>query len=167
MTTNGHCRDFDFQRGCWAVRHRRLKARLAGCQDWEEFDGSCEQRPILGGNGNIEDNFLHISSGSYRATALRSYDPESGNWAIWWLDGRAPHAIDVPVIGRFEKGVGSFFAEDMLEGQPVCLRFQWLQTDTPFPRWEQALSADNGATWETNWTMDFERTYPPVQWKDV
>lgn len=152
-----HCPDFDFQQGKWRVRHRRLKARLASCTDWEEFPGTCEQRLILGGNGNVEDNLLHIPSGSYRAIALRSYDPASGSWAIWWLDGRAPHALDIPVIGRFEDGVGSFYADDVLDGAPVRLRFLWLRTDTPSPRWEQALSADRGVTWETNWTMDFER----------
>lgn len=152
-----HCPDFDFQQGKWRVRHRRLKARLASCTDWEEFPGTCEQRLILGGNGNVEDNLLHIPSGSYRAIALRSYDPASGSWAIWWLDGRAPHALDIPVIGRFEDGVGSFYADDVLDGAPVRLRFLWLRTDTPSPRWEQALSADRGASWETNWTMDFDR----------
>ena len=25
------------------------------------------------------------------------------------------------------------------------------------PTWEQAFSADAGATWETNWTMEFRR----------
>lgn len=152
-----HCPDFDFQQGNWRVRHRRLKARLAGCTDWEEFSGTCTQRPILGGNGNLEDNLLHIPSGSYRAIALRSYDPASGNWAIWWLDGRAPHALDIPVIGRFENGIGTFYADETLDGTPVRMRFLWRRTDTPSPRWEQALSADGGATWETNWTMDFER----------
>jgi hypothetical protein len=152
-----HCPDFDFQQGRWHVRHRRLKARLAGCTDWEEFPGTCEQRAILGGNGNVEDNLLHFPSGTYRAIALRSYDPASGNWAIWWLDGRAPHALDTPVIGRFEDGVGTFYAEDVLDGAPVRMRFLWLGTDTPSPRWEQALSADAGASWETNWTMHFER----------
>jgi hypothetical protein len=157
VTSAEHCPDFDFQQGRWRVRHRRLKVRLAGCTDWEEFDGTCEQRPILGGNGNVEDNLLHISTGSYRAIALRSYDPASGNWAIWWLDGRAPHTLDIPVIGRFADGVGSFYAKDVLDGAPVRMRFLWLRTDTASPRWEQALSADGGTTWETNWTMDFER----------
>jgi hypothetical protein len=83
--------------------------------------------------------------------------PAGGTWAIWWLDGRNPHALDVPVIGRFEGGVGSFHADDVLDGAPVRMRFLWLRTDTAMPRWEQALSADGGATWETNWTMDFER----------
>ena len=76
--------DFDFQIGAWTVKHRRLKERLAGCADWEEFDGSCTMAIVLGGNGNVEDNVLHISSGTYRAVALRSFDPDTKNWAIWW-----------------------------------------------------------------------------------
>jgi hypothetical protein len=152
-----HCSDFDFQQGRWRVRHRRLRARLAGCTDWEEFDGTSEQRAVLGGNGNIEDNLLHLPGGDYRAVALRSYDPASGTWAIWWLDARNPHALDVPVIGRFEDGIGRFYADDTHEGRPVRVRFLWLGADTDAPRWEQALSEDGGETWETNWTMAFER----------
>ena len=151
------CPDFDFQQGRWQVRHRRLKARLAGCTDWEEFTGTSEQRALLGGNGNIEDNLLHLPGGDYRAVALRSYDPASGTWAIWWLDARAPHSLDTPVIGRFENGVGSFYADETHEGRPVRMRFLWLDTDSDTPRWEQALSADGGASWETNWVMTFTR----------
>lgn len=149
--------DFDFQIGSWQVRHRRLKARLSNCNDWEEFDGTCDMRPILGGNGNVEDNVLHIPSGTYRAIALRSFDPVRNSWAIWWLDARNPHALDVPVIGHFEDGVGRFYADDMLDGRPIRLRFIWSRTDSASPRWEQAMSADDGATWEVNWTMDFAR----------
>lgn len=149
--------DFDFQIGRWQVRHRRLKARLVDCRDWEEFDGTSEMRPVLGGNGNVEDNLLHLPAGSYRAIAVRSFDPASGAWAIWWLDSRAPHALDAPVVGRFENGVGSFYADDVLDGRPVRMRFLWLRTNTDTPRWEQALSTDGGQSWETNWTMDFTR----------
>jgi hypothetical protein len=28
---------------------------------------------------------------------------------------------------------------------------------TETPRWEQAFSADDGDTWETNWVMEFSR----------
>ena len=149
--------DFDFEFGRWRVAHRRLKERLVQSADWEEFEGTAETRPILGGNGNVEDNLLHIASGSYRAVALRSYDVATGNWAIWWLDGRSPHALDVPVIGQFENGVGTFYAEDYFEGQPLKVRFIWSRTDTPSPRWEQAMSLDGGESWETNWMMDFNR----------
>lgn len=149
--------DFDFQQGHWRVAHRQLKGRLVDCTDWEEFDGTCEMRLILGGNGNIEDNLLQISTGSYRAVALRCYDPASATWAIWWLDDRRPHALDVPVIGRFEDGIGSFYADDTLNGTPIKVRFLWLDTATETPRWEQAVSLDSGESWETNWIMNFER----------
>lgn len=152
------CHDFDFQIGTWVVRHRRLKHRLVNCTDWEEFDGSCTMAPILGGNGNIEDNVLDIPSGTYRAAALRSFDSAARTWAIWWLDGRDPHRLDVPVIGRFEGGTGSFYADDLIGDLPVRVRFVWSRTDTQTPRWEQAMSVDEGVTWEINWAMDFRRS---------
>ena len=149
--------DFDFEFGKWQVRHRRLKERLVGSDDWEEFSGQSETRAVLGGNGNIEDNILHFPGGAYRAIAIRSYDASSQTWAIWWLSANNPHNLDVPVVGRFDAGVGSFFAEEVLSEIPVTVRFLWLRTDTDTPRWEQAMSIDGGSTWETNWTMDFER----------
>lgn len=149
--------DFDFQIGSWRVTHRRLRERLVGSSDWETFSGTSTMRTVLGGAGNIEDNVLHISTGTYRAIAIRSYDPAGKTWAIWWLDGRNPHALDVPVIGRFADGVGTFEAVDTSGARPVHVRFLWLKTNTSAPRWEQAMSADGGETWETNWTMDFER----------
>ncbi|MEW9919561.1 DUF1579 domain-containing protein [Marimonas sp. MJW-29] len=155
--TPEHCRDFDFEIGTWHVRHRRLRERLTGCTDWESFEGTAEMRPVLGGNGNIEDNLLHFPGGSYRAIAIRSYDTQSRNWAIWWLATDDPHRIDVPVIGRFENGTGTFIARETLRDQPILVRFLWLHTETATPRWEQAMSPDEGQSWETNWTMDFRR----------
>lgn len=149
--------DFDFEFGEWRVRHRRLKQRLVGCQDWEEFDGTSSTRPVLEGNGNIEDNLIHFPDGSYRAIAIRAFDPAKGAWAIWWLSSLNPHHLDVPVIGRFTDGVGTFLAEDTLNGQPILVRFLWSGTQSDQPRWEQAMSNDGGATWETNWVMDFSR----------
>lgn len=149
--------DFDFEHGVWSVQHRRLKERLCGCTEWDSFEGRAEVRPILGGSGNVEDNLLHLPGGDYRAIALRSYDKSTGTWAIWWLDQRNPHHLDVPVKGRFDDGVGQFFAEDRHDGRPVLLRFQWHQNNGGAPVWDQALSEDGGKTWETNWTMRFDR----------
>lgn len=154
---NGTGNDFDFQVGDWAVHHRRLVGRLVNSSTWEEFQGACSMRTVLGGHGNVEDNVIQIPSGTYRALALRSFDPATREWAIWWLDARAPHSLDVPVIGGFEKGVGTFYADDILDGRPIRIRFHWLDTSGDTPRWEQAFSADKGATWETNWTMQFRR----------
>ena len=149
--------DFDFIIGDWRVRHRRLKTRLAGCDEWIEFEGTSTTRKILGGYGNLEDNALDLPEGAYRAVALRSFDPATATWSIWWLDGRHPDRIDTPVVGRFTDGIGLFYADDSLDGTPIRVRFTWSSTDTDTPRWEQAFSVDGGDTWETNWTMDFAR----------
>lgn len=149
--------DFDFIIGHWQVRHRRLKERLAGCTEWVEFPGRSSTRKILGGFGNLEDNLLALPEGEYRAAALRAFDPASAQWSIWWLDGRRPQALDVPVVGRFNGGVGRFFATDTLDGRPIRVRFTWSLPAPDLPRWEQAFSADAGQSWETNWIMDFCR----------
>lgn len=149
--------DFDFFIGDWRVHHRRLKARLAGCREWVEFAGSTTVHKILGGFGNVDDNVLNLPEGPYRAATLRSFDHETGLWSIWWLDGRQPHRLDTPVVGRFEHGTGLFYADDTFDGTPIKVRFTWTILDAGAARWEQAFSADGGSTWETNWTMDFVR----------
>lgn len=149
--------DFDFIIGDWHVRHRRLNTRLTGCTDWTEFSGQSSTRKILGGFGNVEDNIFHFPDEVVQAAAFRSFDPVAKTWAIWWLDGRAPHSLDVPVIGRFDGPVGTFFADDWLEGKPIKVRFTWQSNVGGNPTWEQAFSGDNGVSWETNWTMAFSR----------
>lgn len=58
----------------------------------------------------------------YRAISLRSYDPPTDQWAIWWLDGRSPSHLDPPVIGGFADGIGTFIAEDTFDGRPILVR---------------------------------------------
>jgi hypothetical protein len=149
--------DFNFVIGSWRVLHRRLKERLAGCDEWVTFEGTSSTRKILGGNGNLEDNFLGLPDGPYRAVALRSFNASTGQWSIWWLDGRNPGVLDTPVVGQFRDGVGTFYADDALNGKAIKVRFTWQLPNTGNPRWEQAFSEDSGASWETNWTMDFIR----------
>jgi hypothetical protein len=149
--------DFDFFIGDWRVHHRRLKERLAGCREWVEFEGSSTVRKILGGFGNVDDNVLDLPDDPYRAATLRSFDPATGLWSIWWLDGRRPHRLDTPVVGRFEHGTGLFYADDTFDGMPIKVRFTWTLLGADAARWEQAFSADGGNGWETNWTMDFVR----------
>jgi hypothetical protein len=149
--------DFDFLIGQWKVSHRRLKERLLDCQDWERFEGSCHMRPLLGGLGNIDDNVLELPTGTYRALSMRTFDPATAQWAIWWVDGRHPHRLDPPVIGGFADGVGEFQCDDQLRGQPIRVRYRWTDITATTARWQQAFSPDGGLHWETNWVMDFER----------
>lgn len=158
MSKNRTSPDFDFLIGKWKVHHRRLKERLAGCTEWVEFEGTCAAQKILDGQGNFDDNVLHTPDGPYRAAAMRCYDPESGTWAIWWLDARFPKGpVDPPMVGKFTDGEGLFLADDTFKGRPIRVRFRWIDTKSPSPRWEQAFSEDGGKTWETNWEMVFTR----------
>ena len=153
--------DFDFLFGEWRVHHRRLQRRLQACTEWDEFHGTSRAWPLLDGQGNVDDNVIELPGGAYRAVSLRSFDPASGEWAIWWLDARHPGQIDVPVRGRFVEGVGTFVADDTLDGRPIRVRFVWSRITPRSAQWEQAFSADAGASWETNWVMNFERAVTP------
>jgi hypothetical protein len=148
--------DFDFLIGNWRVHHRRLKERLANNHDWVEFEGSSTAQKILGGLGNMDDNMINLPGGVYRAVTVRTYDPKEKLWSIWWIDSRHPGPLDPAVVGSFEKGVGTFYADDTFNGKPIRVRYLWTnQLDAP--HWEQAFSGDGGKSWETNWIMDFVR----------
>lgn len=150
--------DFDFLVGSWRVHHRRLKERLADSHEWVAFEGTCTMRPLMNGYGNVDDNFLDMPGRPYHGVGLRSYDTKTGDWAIWWVDGRMPHApLDPPVKGHFVDGVGNFYSDDTLRGKTVRVRYTWSHITANSAQWEQAYSPDGGKTWETNWHMDFER----------
>ena len=148
--------DFAFETGSWSVVHRKLAQRLAGSDDWYEFEGTCRAWELMGGEGNVDDHELADPRGAYRAASLRRYDEAAKRWSIWWWDSRAA-AIGPPVHGSFVDGVGTFFGDDEHDGKPVLVRYLWSEITSRSARWEQAFSPDGGVTWETNWTMRFER----------
>lgn len=146
--------DFDFQVGEWRVHHR---VKRLGAQ-WLEFEGTCSNRSLMAGWANVEDHMFDKPSSVTRGVALRAYDPKSGQWAIWWIDGRDPlGALDPPVKGRFDDGVGTFYSDGIVDGKPIRTRFIWSHITPTSARWEQAYSSDAGRTWETNWIMEFRR----------
>ena len=140
-----------------AVHHRRLKRRLAGSDEWEEFDGTSRRWALLGGAGNIDDNVLELPGGTYRAITLRSYDPATDRWSIWWLDGRNPGVLDPPVVGGFVDGIGTFVGAGHVRGPADPRAVPLVRDHGAAGRWEQAFSDDDGATWEVNWVMDLTR----------
>lgn len=144
--------------GNWDVHHQRLRERLVGSTSWDEFGGKCGCWPTLGGLGNLDDCLLYLPSGTYRAMAPRAYDPATGQWNIWWLDGRMAGKIDPPVRGRFQGTEGEFQGADVHQGTPVTVRFRWHETDSPRPWWDQSFSVDGGRNWEINWRNYFTRT---------
>ena len=149
-------RDFSFEEGRWRVHHRALRKRMAGNTEWREYDGTCTAGSLMGGLGCYEDNLLDGPAGRYRAAALRRFDARTGLWSIWWWDERFSE-IEPPVVGTFENGVGTFFGDTFLDGKPIKMRYIWDMPEAGVPRWQQAFSGDGGASWETNWYMEFRR----------
>ncbi|WP_206606201.1 hypothetical protein [Steroidobacter cummioxidans] len=150
--------DWDWLIGNWDVWHRRLKERLAGNDDWQEFNGKSVFWTTLNGLGNLDDNVVELPDGIYRGLSIRSFDPATRQWAIWWLDGRYPTRLDPPVLGRIEADSGTFVGQDTFKGRPITVRFRWLDIHSKRPNWEQAFSPDGGKTWEVNWRNYFTRT---------
>lgn len=158
----GPAHDFDFLMGPWHIRNTRLVRRLAGCSDWEVFDATSCARPLPGGIGNCDDFTPLAWNAGFVGMSLRIYSPDTQRWSIYWLDNAtggldAPGRLLPPVVGGFADGVGRFEGEELLEGRPVRVRFEWTGMQTPTPRWQQAFSDDGGATWEVNWVMEFTR----------
>ena len=80
--------DFDFWPGEWKVANRRLRERLAGSDEWEEFEATSVARHILGGCGN-EDEFRTDHDGGFVGMSFRFFDPTTRQWSIYWADAVA------------------------------------------------------------------------------
>ena len=153
-----HDTDWDWLLGSWDVRHERLRKRLANNHDWDEFDGKSAFWKTLGGLANCDENLLHIPSGTYRGLSVRSFDPATSKWSIWWLDGRNAGKLDPPVVGGFQGDEGEFYGPDVFDGKPITVRFRWHEVHSKRPHWDQAFSTDGGKSWEINWRNYFTRT---------
>ncbi|TIM60522.1 MAG: DUF1579 domain-containing protein, partial [Mesorhizobium sp.] len=88
--------------------------------------------------GNVDDNVIELPGGAYRAATLRTFDPATRQWSIWWIDGRNPATIDIPMRGAFQAGVGAFLCEDVFDGRDIRVRFLWSRITEKWARWEQA-----------------------------
>jgi hypothetical protein len=148
--------DFDFLNGNWIMRHRRLKERLNGCTEWEEFDGTAVGRKLEKILGHTDEVVMNRTSGPAHGYTLRLFDVNSKEWSIYWATG-ASGLLDIPVIGKFKDGVGEFYSQEVFDGRHIFCRFKWSKITANSAQWEQAFSIDGGKTWETNWVNTFER----------
>lgn len=154
MSTPDGRHDFDFLHGRWFVDHRRLRERGRGLDDWQEFGGTAETQPLLGGLCNVEEHAMDAAE--FSGAAFRTFDLATQQWSIAWvsaLKGR----VEAPVVGGFTGTIGRFEGQDLDESRPIRVRFLWDRSDPDAPRWEQSCSYDSGANWELNWVMQFRR----------
>lgn len=148
-------RDFDFLQGEWVVHHRRLRWRLVGSDEWEEFETPSIMHLLLGGLGNV-DQCRTTTGPFFGGVSLRLFDQTDGLWRIYWTDSTGARLFP-PLVGSFTGPIGIFRGDDEQDGIPVKVVFRWDKTDPNAPIWQQAFSTDDEQTWETNWIMRFRR----------
>lgn len=147
--------DFDFLAGRWHSTQRRLVKALVGSDEWYEFEATLDCQVLLDGEGVFD--VLRAPERGMEGVTLRLFSPDERVWRIWWASKVSGGQLDVPVVGRFADGTGTFECDDVWEGTPIRVRYVWSRTRTEHPRWEQAFSTDGGRTWEVNWTAEFRR----------
>lgn len=102
---------------------------------------------------------VHFPTKGFSGLTLRTFEPAADRWAIRWINSN-DGVVQPPVYGGFDGLLGEFYGDDHDDGRPIKVVFRWF-VDPDSPRWEQAFSYDEGATWETNWTMALTRLSGP------
>ncbi|GAA4042634.1 DUF1579 family protein [Nonomuraea soli] len=141
---------FDFLLGSWTV----VNSKKSRDGQWQEFTAQVTAEPRLDGRVILE-NFQAVFPDGQRVKGLAiiAYDPATDLWHHAWLDSRVSPDF-TPVVGRFDGDHGEFHAPG--------LRFRWERRADGTVAWEQAVSQDDGVTYETNWLMEYRRAEVPV-----
>jgi len=148
--------DFDPLIGRWKYHLRRRLHPLTGSQTWVESGGTGECFKVWGGRAQLDTFEADPSTGHIEGLTLRTYDPPSHQWRLYWANSKTG-VIDPPQVGAFKDGRGDFFAQDTIDGKTILVRYEWSRMTTSSPHFEQAFSEDGGKTWEVNWITDQTR----------
>jgi len=149
----GTITDFDFLVGTWNVENRRLRERGVGSDQWDEFPATMTLVQRLDGVVNVDQ--IDFPTKGFSGLTLRSFDLEQHRWSIYWINSERG-VLDPPVHGGFAGDDGVFYGDDVDNGTPVHVVFNWTRIDADHARWQQSFSID-GETWETNWVMEMSR----------
>lgn len=150
QTSSEH--DFEFLKGKWRMKHKRLVTRLKNSNDWTEFESTDENfGMMLNGLGNTDIYRATIDGKPFEGFTLRLFNPKTRLWSLYWVASNTG-VLDPPVVGSFEGNIGRFYTKDVYQGKPIIMMFVWDKTNPDEPVWSQAFSPDNGKTWEWNWT---------------
>ena len=90
--------------------------RLAGSDEWEEFDATQECRAILLGLGNFDIFHTELGGKPFEGLTVRLFDPQTRLWTIYWADSNAVK-LDGGKVGSFDGDMGEFFGREMVAGK--------------------------------------------------
>ena len=143
--------DFDWEIGSWTTVLRYRPESLTGSNRWLDYRGTSDVRAVLGGRANLVELSVAGTAGRIEGTSLRLYNPQARQWTLNFANIRNGQ-LTAPVHGAFDaSGRGLFYGVDTLDGRAVLVRFVISDVTPNSARFEQAYSADAGATWEVNW----------------
>ena len=143
--------DFDWEIGTWTTE-LRLRAPLSGSSEWAEYRGTSMILALSANRANVVELAVAGAGGSrIEGLSLRLYNPQTRQWSLNFASMRNG-VLTTPVYGAFDaSGRGLFYGQDMIDGRAVLVRFVISEVTANSARFEQAYSADAGATWEVNW----------------
>jgi hypothetical protein len=147
----GHISDFDFLAGEWRIANRRLLAS----GEWDEFPGEATVYRLLGGAVSVEE--LRIPARGFAGMGLRLFDSGAQHWNDFWVNAQSGVLTPPGMPGGFVDGVGTFQCDEIDGDQPIQVRGVWDEVTPHSCRWQQAVSRDNGRTWNLNWSMRWTR----------
>lgn len=148
--------DFDPLIGNWKFHVKRIVHPLTGSRTWTESEGTGACYKIWDGRAQMDTIELDGPSGHIEGLTLRTYDPQSHQWRLYWANSKNGK-LDPPQVGEFKNGRGEFFAQDTIDGKTILIRYVWTNLATNSPHFEQSFSDDGGKTWEVNWITDQTR----------
>jgi hypothetical protein len=148
--------DFDFELGSWKIHLKRRLHPLTGSNTWIDFDGTSVTRKVWEGRSQLEEFETDGAGGHIEGLTLRLYNPQTHQWSLNWANAK-DGTIVAPQVGQFKDGRGEFYGQDTLNGKLIYIRFNWSNTDSNTPHFEQSFSDDGGKTWEVNWITDQTR----------
>lgn len=128
----------------------RLTRPLTGSTTWVEYEGTSVVRSVCNGRANLVELDVAGPAGRIEGLSLRLYDPQARQWSLNFANVKGG-TLSPPTVGGFTNGRGEFFGQETLDGRAIYVRFVISQLTSTSWRFEQAFSADGGATWETNW----------------
>ena len=143
-------RDFDWELGTWKTHLKRRLRPLTGSEEWVDYEGTTVVRPIWNGRANLVELEVRGAAGRIEALSLRLYNPETRQWSLNFSSS-AGGTLAPPTIGQFEDGRGEFYAQEVLNGRAILVRFVISKITPDSARFEQAFSDNGGKTWEVNW----------------
>jgi hypothetical protein len=148
-------RQFDFWVGVWDVN---LRVRQDDSSWPDTYASVANVYPVLGGKAILElwseDRIPGI-----KGYSLRYYDTARSEWVLWLNWPGMNRSGSSSLAGEFRHGRGEFFATGQNpDGTETISRYSFSDISDDGFRWDDAFSSDGGATWASDWIMEFSRT---------